>query len=205
MPPRICGNRRWKAYLTSILSESVKIVSLLSKSFLLILQVAKTLIEIFAEMIFVHGFVHGDPHPGNLLVSPRGHSGFSIGTSVISNIFPVHGQIPSFCCISCTKNAVLLDHGLYKELDEKFRLDYCELWRALILLDSKKIQFLGEKFGVSKYSKYLPVIFTGRPIERWGFILSISIITGSFCHCMASNPKIGASCSDVAFYNIFDS
>lgn len=35
--------------------------------------------EVFAEMIFVHGFVHGDPHPGNILVSPEGKSGFSLG------------------------------------------------------------------------------------------------------------------------------
>lgn len=31
-------------------------------------KVAKALIELFGEMIFVHGFVHGDPHPGNILV-----------------------------------------------------------------------------------------------------------------------------------------
>ncbi|WOL03925.1 hypothetical protein Cni_G12645 [Canna indica] len=101
-------------------------------------EVAKSLMEIFAEMIFVHGFLHGDPHPGNILVCPEGHGGFSI---------------------------VLLDHGIYRELDESFRLDYCELWKALILLDAKKIKVLGEKFGVHKYSKYLPVIFTGRTIE----------------------------------------
>ncbi|CAL9146730.1 uncharacterized protein LOC135586769 isoform X1 [Musa acuminata AAA Group] len=101
-------------------------------------EVAKSLMDIFAQMIFVHGFVHGDPHPGNILVSREGRTGFSI---------------------------VLLDHGIYRELDERFRLDYCELWKALILLDSKKIQLLGEKFGVGKYSKYFPVIFTGRTME----------------------------------------
>jgi len=26
-------------------------------------QVAKALIELFGEMVFVHGFVHVDPHP----------------------------------------------------------------------------------------------------------------------------------------------
>lgn len=49
----------------------------------MILQVAKSLMDIFAQMIFVHGFVHGDPHPGNILVSREGRTGFSIGTAVI--------------------------------------------------------------------------------------------------------------------------
>ncbi|KAJ3697431.1 hypothetical protein LUZ61_001136 [Rhynchospora tenuis] len=101
-------------------------------------KVANTLMELFAEMIFVHGFVHGDPHPGNILVSSQGNGRF---------------------------NLVLLDHGIYRELDEKFRLDYCQLWKALIMLDSRKILDLGEKFGVGKYAKYFPVIFTGRTIE----------------------------------------
>jgi len=43
------------------------------------LQVATALMEAFAEMIFVHGFLHGDPHPGNILVCPEGHKGFSLG------------------------------------------------------------------------------------------------------------------------------
>lgn len=33
-------------------------------------RVARTLLEAFAQMIFVNGFVHGDPHQGNLLVTP---------------------------------------------------------------------------------------------------------------------------------------
>ncbi|GJN04648.1 hypothetical protein PR202_ga22213 [Eleusine coracana subsp. coracana] len=41
-------------------------------------KVAKALVELFGEMIFVHGFVHGDPHPGNILVSPQGHGNFSL-------------------------------------------------------------------------------------------------------------------------------
>ncbi|XP_048562477.1 aarF domain-containing protein kinase 1 isoform X3 [Triticum urartu] len=100
-------------------------------------KVAKALIELFGEMIFIHGFVHGDPHPGNILVSPRGQGRFSL---------------------------VLLDHGIYKELDPKFRLDYCKLWKALISLDVPKILELGEQFGVGKYAKYFPLIFTGRTI-----------------------------------------
>ncbi|POO03327.1 Serine/threonine protein kinase [Trema orientale] len=102
------------------------------------IKVAKVVVEIFAEMIFVHGFVHGDPHPGNILVCPEGRHGFSV---------------------------VLLDHGIYRQLDEGFRLQYCELWKAMIVLDSNKIQLLGEQFGVAKYFRYFPVIFTGRTID----------------------------------------
>lgn len=102
------------------------------------IKVAKALVEVFAEMIFVHGFVHGDPHAGNILVSPEGQNGFSL---------------------------VLLDHGIYKTLDDTFRVDYCRLWKALILLDSDEIKHLGERFGIGQYSRYLPLIFTGRSID----------------------------------------
>ncbi|GAB2287693.1 hypothetical protein Dimus_022058 [Dionaea muscipula] len=102
------------------------------------IQVGKLLSEVFASMIFIHGFVHGDPHPGNILISPEAKKGFSI---------------------------VLLDHGYYNELDEEFRLDFCQLWRAFILQDSNKLQHLGERFGIGKYSRYLPLIFTGRTID----------------------------------------
>ncbi|XP_073065507.1 uncharacterized protein [Primulina eburnea] len=102
------------------------------------LEVAKALVEVFAEMIFVHGFLHGDPHPGNILVSPHGPKGFSL---------------------------VILDHGIYKSLDEEFRQNYCKLWEALILMDSQAILQLGDAFGVGKFSRYFPVIFTGRTID----------------------------------------
>ncbi|KAE8650567.1 aarF domain-containing protein kinase 1 isoform X1 [Cucumis sativus] len=101
-------------------------------------KVAKALVEVFAEMVFVHGFLHGDPHPGNILVSPDNLNGFTL---------------------------VLLDHGIYKQLDEEFRLNYCQLWKAMITLDTNKILQLGEWFGVPKYSKYFPLIFTGRSFD----------------------------------------
>ncbi|KAL2317303.1 hypothetical protein Fmac_031179 [Flemingia macrophylla] len=93
--------------------------------------VAKSLTELIAEMIFVHGYIHGDPHPGNIFVSPE----------------------------------VLLDHAVYTVLDEVFRKDFCQLWEALIVKDSMKTVWLGERFGAGKYSRYLPFIFTGTTIE----------------------------------------
>lgn len=56
-------------------------------------SVSQQMCQLFAQQIFEHGFVHCDPHPGNVLVR-------------VANGAP---QI------------VLLDHGLYRELDDEFR------------------------------------------------------------------------------------
>uniref|UniRef100_A0A803LSP2 ABC1 atypical kinase-like domain-containing protein n=1 Tax=Chenopodium quinoa TaxID=63459 RepID=A0A803LSP2_CHEQI len=101
-------------------------------------QVAQALVEVFADMVFIHGFVHGDPHPGNILVSPSGQNDFTL---------------------------VLLDHGMYKELDEGFTRNYCRLWKALILRDMDELLHTGESLGIGSYAIYLPIIFTGRTIN----------------------------------------
>ena len=74
------------------------------------LEVATTITSVFGEMIHVHGFVHCDPHPGNLMVqthatNKQGH------------------------------RLVLLDHGMYRRLEPSFRHSYCQLWKALLTQD----------------------------------------------------------------------
>ncbi|XP_031746275.1 aarF domain-containing protein kinase 1 isoform X2 [Xenopus tropicalis] len=54
-------------------------------------QVARALGQLYSEMIFVHGFVHCDPHPGNVLVR----------------------QNPE----TLVPEIILLDHGLYQALE----------------------------------------------------------------------------------------
>ena len=66
-------------------------------------RVARTLVEVFAEQILVHGFFHADPHPGNLRVEADG------------------------------SRLVLLDFGLTKELPPDFRAAVWELAGALLL------------------------------------------------------------------------
>ncbi|GJP41628.1 hypothetical protein CLOM_g1274 [Closterium sp. NIES-68] len=115
------------------------------------LEVAALLVEVFAEMVFCHGHLHGDPHPGNVLIQAhapgatrKGHRNFDI---------------------------VLLDHGLYREMDDSFRNDFCQLWRSLILSDMGGVQRWGERLGVGEYSRFLPALFTARPFQsktRWG-------------------------------------
>ncbi len=68
--------------------------------------VMRTLVEVFAEMILVRGFFHGDPHPGNLLVEPD------------------------------TGRLVILDFGLAKELPLRFRETVVGFAAALLQGDS---------------------------------------------------------------------
>ena len=69
----------------------------------------------FNEMIFRYGNVHADPHPANLLIRQHPHR-------------------------KNTWQLVLLDHGLYRHLDDDFRLEYSKLWRSLIFADVKGIE-----------------------------------------------------------------
>ncbi|CAG8529987.1 4566_t:CDS:2 [Ambispora gerdemannii] len=98
--------------------------------------VRNQLLEVFAEMIFCHGIVHCDPHPGNALVA----------------ISPVTKK----------PQLILLDHGLYRELSDDFRKTYCTLWKALILNDTKALEESAETLGVGEYTNFLPLIFTQR-------------------------------------------
>lgn len=34
---------------------------------------------------------------------------------------------------------VLLDHGLYREMDNEVRINYCQLWKNLIIRDDEKV------------------------------------------------------------------
>ncbi|KAG0628313.1 hypothetical protein M758_1G017700 [Ceratodon purpureus] len=142
--PRIFRELSTRRVLTMQFMEGCKVddISSLEKAGVDPKEVAASLVDIFAEMIFCHGFVHGDPHPGNLLVyrdpSRSGKHNFDI---------------------------VILDHGLYRDLDEKFRENFCRFWRALVLLDEDEILETGRNLGAGQYARYLPVIFTGRGIS----------------------------------------
>ncbi|KIY73026.1 ABC1-domain-containing protein [Cylindrobasidium torrendii FP15055 ss-10] len=73
-------------------------------------KVALELSRIFNQMVFVNGWFHADPHPGNLLIRPAPATTKS----------PYNFEI------------VLLDHGLYFDLDTPLRVNYGKFWLALI-------------------------------------------------------------------------
>ncbi|XP_059021414.1 uncharacterized aarF domain-containing protein kinase 5 isoform X2 [Mustela lutreola] len=100
-------------------------------------DIAEKLIQAFAEQIFYTGFIHADPHPGNVLVR-KGPDGKA--------------------------QLVLLDHGLYQFLDEKDRAALCQLWRAIILRDDVAMKAHAEALGVRDYLLFSEVLMQ-RPVR----------------------------------------
>nr|KAJ3417766.1 hypothetical protein HK105_000816 [Polyrhizophydium stewartii] len=100
-------------------------------------DVRSVLSQAFAEMIFCHGVLHCDPHPGNAFI-------------VRSPARPDKPQL------------VILDHGLYRYISDEFRLLYCQLWKALVLGDVALLRDVSARLGVPQYADYFPLIFTNR-------------------------------------------
>ncbi|XP_029453533.1 uncharacterized aarF domain-containing protein kinase 1 isoform X1 [Rhinatrema bivittatum] len=92
--------------------------------------------RMYSEMIFMNGFVHCDPHPGNVLVRKDATAG--------------------------TTEIVLLDHGLYQVLTEEFRIDYCRLWQSLINADMKGVQRYSRRLGAGDLYPLFACMLTAR-------------------------------------------
>lgn len=69
-------------------------------------------LQTFLKMVFITNFVHGDLHPGNLLVSQREDNGEP--------------------CL------VLIDAGIVCKLDEVDRQNFCALFHAVVMGDGKR-------------------------------------------------------------------
>ncbi|KAL3935313.1 MAG: hypothetical protein SGBAC_009141 [Bacillariaceae sp.] len=61
---------------------------------------------------------------------------------------------------------VLLDHGLYKEIDDKFRIKYAELWKSLMLADLKGIEESCHAMGIDKAYPLFAAMLTARPYDE---------------------------------------
>lgn len=62
---------------------------------------------------------------------------------------------------------ILLDHGLYKELDFQTRTNYASLWKALVFADANAIKEYSTKLGAGEdlYALFAGVL-TMRPWDR---------------------------------------
>eukprot|EP00850_Spirogloea_muscicola_P006811 SM000033S12332 [mRNA] locus=s33:244821:247672:+ [translate_table: standard] len=98
--PMIYRDMSTKRVLTMEFMEGCRIdnVASLREQGLDLTQIADVLVEVFAEMIFCHGFVHSDPHPGNILVQPcvaaRGPRKFRLG---VEQLIRRHAAVKLTC------------------------------------------------------------------------------------------------------------
>ena len=84
-------------------------------------DVMKTMIDLFSAQMFLWGWVHCDPHPGNIFVrrQPSGRA-----------------------------EIVLIDHGLYIQMTPTFRHQYARFWTALLELDNATITDIASQWGI---------------------------------------------------------
>lgn len=86
-------------------------------------DVMRTVVELFSAQMFSWGFVHCDPHPGNILVRQNPKR-------------PDSAQV------------VLLDHGLYITMSDKLRRQYARFWKALVTNDDASLQRVSREWGM---------------------------------------------------------
>ncbi|KAI9096656.1 ABC1 family-domain-containing protein [Phlyctochytrium arcticum] len=89
-------------------------------------EIMNTVVDVFADQIFRSGFVHCDPHPGNILI--RDHPRTLLGKK--------------------KPQIVLLDHGLYVQCADTFRHDYAMFWKSLFLGDTKTLKEIATNWGI---------------------------------------------------------
>ncbi|KAI8615874.1 ABC1 family-domain-containing protein [Chytriomyces sp. MP71] len=82
------------------------------------------LVNVFSDQIFRTGFVHCDPHPGNIFVRPN----------------PLNPGTPQL---------ILLDHGLYIQCTPQFTDEYTRLWTSLLANDIASIERITDEWGLS--------------------------------------------------------
>ncbi|KAI2605399.1 ABC1-domain-containing protein [Hypoxylon fragiforme] len=84
-------------------------------------EVMTTMVDLFSAQIFKWGVVHCDPHPGNIFIrrQPSGKA-----------------------------ELVLIDHGLYVYMSQKFRHQYALFWKSLLTFDNDTIADITREWGI---------------------------------------------------------
>ncbi|THH21361.1 hypothetical protein EW146_g173 [Bondarzewia mesenterica] len=122
----LMGEGRRVHHRTSSSSPSADSLASLTSSPVLkggVKAIMETMVELFGAQIFRWGWVHCDPHPGNILIRAN----------------PTIPDRPQL---------VLLDHGLYIRMNPTFQRQYAQLWKALLAMDMDTITDVTSKWGI---------------------------------------------------------
>ncbi|KAE8205388.1 hypothetical protein A4X06_0g3981 [Tilletia controversa] len=111
-------------------------------------RVSQELSRIFAQMVYIHGFFHADPHGGNVLIQPAAPgkqrswwSSWGSADRHRANRKEDNQKTPYNFRI------VLLDHGLYYELPNDLRLSYARFWLSLLSRGTPQVQASRRKYA----------------------------------------------------------
>lgn len=85
-------------------------------------DVMTTMVDLFSAQMFLWGWVHCDPHPGNIFIR----------------------RLPSG-----KPELVLIDHGLYVHMKPDFRHQYALFWKSLMTFDNKTLGKIVEGWGIN--------------------------------------------------------
>ena len=85
-------------------------------------DVMTTMVDLFSAQMFLWGWVHCDPHPGNIFIR----------------------RLPSG-----KPELVLIDHGLYIHMKPEFRHQYSLFWKSLMTFDNKTLADIVKTWGVN--------------------------------------------------------
>jgi len=102
-----------------------------------IAEIDTKMFKLFAEQIFRTGFVHADPHPGNIFIR-RNKKGKT--------------------------ELVLLDHGLYEHLSPEIRNNLCNFWEAIVRRDYDAMKQYAAALSVSDHMRFAEILLQ-RPMS----------------------------------------
>jgi aarF domain-containing kinase len=105
--------------------------------------------------MFDWGFVHCDPHPGNIIIRARPATTSSFFSSPWSR---------SSKPVLRDSQLVLLDHGLYVTIRPTVKRQYASLWRALLTSDWDTIRNVTESWGVGEAGLFASAVLM-RPMK----------------------------------------
>lgn len=100
----------------------------------------KQYLQSLAKQIFDYGFIHSDPHPGNMIAR-----------------FNSRNQ----------QELVILDHGLYIDLPTKFRSEYSHLFESIFQFNRNGIKDIADRWGVGNVEVFATLVQL-RPIKMEG-------------------------------------
>lgn len=85
--------------------------------------IMSTLVKLFGHQIFSSGFLHCDPHQGNVLIRSNPKTGKA--------------------------QVVLIDHGLYVKASPLFSRTYARFWKSLFLNDISNLTDILQSWGIN--------------------------------------------------------